>query len=60
MAKGAMAGIVEDGVTGFLVDDVEAAVEAVSRLSSPQRSQCVQAARARFSDVAMAAGHAAV
>lgn len=55
-----MAGIVEDGVTGFLVDDVEAAVEAVSRLSSPQRSQCVQAARARFSDVAMAAGHAAV
>lgn len=58
--KGAMPEIVDDGVTGFLVDDVGAAAEAVSRLSSLQRFDCVEAARTRFSDAAMAAAYGAV
>jgi glycosyltransferase involved in cell wall biosynthesis len=58
--RGAMPEIVEHGVTGFLVDDVAGAVEAVSQLHSLHRSDCVQAARTRFSDAAMAAGYTSV
>jgi glycosyltransferase involved in cell wall biosynthesis len=58
--RGAMPEIVEDGVTGFLVDDVEGAAAALKRLSALHRSDCVEAARSRFSDAAMASGYAAV
>jgi glycosyltransferase involved in cell wall biosynthesis len=58
--RGAMPEIVEDGVTGFLVDDVEGGARAVSHLSSLRRSDCVHSARSRFSDASMAHGYASV
>jgi glycosyltransferase involved in cell wall biosynthesis len=58
--RGAMPEIVEDGVTGFLVDDVEGGVRAVSQLSSLRRFDCVHSARSRFSDASMAHGYASV
>lgn len=58
--KGAMPEIVEHGKTGYLVDDVDGAVAAVARLSSLDRSDCVQSARSRFSAIAMADSYATV
>ena len=37
---GSVAEIVEDGVTGFIVESVEEAVEAVHRLPSIDRMEC--------------------
>jgi len=52
--RGAMPEIVEDGVTGFLVDDVDEAVVAVARLESISRQTCATQAATRFSDSVMA------
>lgn len=38
--QGAAPEVIEDGVTGFVVDDIEAAVEAVSRLPQLSRADC--------------------
>jgi glycosyltransferase involved in cell wall biosynthesis len=55
--RGAMPEIIEDGQTGFLVDDVDQAVAAVTRLPSLSRETCARAARNRFSDVVMASAY---
>ena len=52
--------MVEDGRTGFVVDDVAGAVEAVSRLPSIDRGRCRRTADGRFSIDAMAEGYGRV
>lgn len=52
--RGAMPEIIEDGRTGFLVDDVASAAHAVSAISSLDRRHCRQSAADRFSDARMA------
>ncbi len=51
---GALAGIVEDGRTGFLVDSPEAMAGAMRRAGGIDPGACRAAARARFSSAAMA------
>jgi glycosyltransferase involved in cell wall biosynthesis len=46
---GSVSEIVEDGETGFVVSDVEAAARAVRRIPSISRSRCRQAFETRFS-----------
>jgi len=48
-AKGSMTEIVRDGETGFLVPDINAAVDAINRIGSVSRSRCRQEAERRFS-----------
>jgi glycosyltransferase involved in cell wall biosynthesis len=52
--RGAMSEIIEDGLTGFLVDDVPAAVAAVGRVRALDRDACRARAAIRFSDTRMA------
>jgi len=52
---GALAEVVRDGITGFLVDRVEDAVQAVRHLEEINPAACVQHARERFSSRTMAA-----
>jgi glycosyltransferase involved in cell wall biosynthesis len=47
--RGSMPELLTDGVTGFLVDDVAAAVDAVRRLADISRSACRAEVVARFS-----------
>ncbi|WP_294236036.1 glycosyltransferase family 4 protein [uncultured Sphingomonas sp.] len=47
--RGSMPELIEDGVTGFLVDTVEQAIAAVDRLGEIDRAACRQAAATRFS-----------
>ncbi|HVR32958.1 MAG TPA: glycosyltransferase family 4 protein [Acidimicrobiia bacterium] len=58
--RGAMPEIVDDGLTGFLVDDVETAARAVTAVPSLDRAACRQAAEERFSDARMARDYAGV
>jgi glycosyltransferase involved in cell wall biosynthesis len=46
--RGSMPEVVDPGVTGFLVDTVEEAVEAVSRVASVDRAGCRAQAERRF------------
>lgn len=48
-ARGSMPELIEDGVTGFLVDSFDAAVDAIGRVGEIDRARCAAAARARFS-----------
>jgi glycosyltransferase involved in cell wall biosynthesis len=52
--KGALAEVVRDGVTGFLVDDVSQAVRALRQVGSIASESCVQHARENFSATKMA------
>ncbi|HLJ77135.1 MAG TPA: glycosyltransferase [Acidobacteriaceae bacterium] len=47
--SGALPEIVEDGVTGFLVDDVQGMAEAIGKVDTISRSRCRAAAERRFS-----------
>lgn len=47
--RGSMSELIEHGVTGFLVDDVDGAVEAFSRIDEIDREDCRAAVAARFS-----------
>jgi glycosyltransferase involved in cell wall biosynthesis len=47
--RGSMTELIEDGKTGFLVDTIHEAVEAVGQLSSINRSWCREHAISRFS-----------
>lgn len=58
--RGAMPEIIDDGVTGFLVDDTDDAVGAVQRLDDISRRSCRLAAETRFSDAVMAERYAAL
>jgi glycosyltransferase involved in cell wall biosynthesis len=55
--RGAMPEIVEDGVTGFLVDDVDAAVAAVGHLREIDPGACRRRVEESFSRQAMARGY---
>jgi glycosyltransferase involved in cell wall biosynthesis len=46
--RGSVPEIVEDGVTGFVVDDVESAVRAIGRLDELSRADCRAAFERRF------------
>ncbi|WP_315762105.1 glycosyltransferase family 4 protein [Sphingomonas sp. Y38-1Y] len=47
--RGSMPELIEDGVTGFLVDSVDEAVAAVDRLGEIDRAACRRAVEQRFS-----------
>jgi glycosyltransferase involved in cell wall biosynthesis len=55
--RGAAAEIVDDGVTGFLVDDPDEAVAAVRRVGRIDRSRCRLAAERKFSPVRFVEDH---
>ncbi len=54
---GALPEIVEDGLTGFLVESSDEAADAVGRLGEISRHQCRANAAARFSSERMASDH---
>jgi glycosyltransferase involved in cell wall biosynthesis len=47
--RGSMPELIDHGVTGFLVDSLEGAVEAIARIGSIDRAACRAAVAARFS-----------
>lgn len=51
---GSVEEILEDGVTGFIVDNIEQAIQAVHRISSISREKCRSAFEQRFSARRMA------
>jgi glycosyltransferase involved in cell wall biosynthesis len=51
---GSVPEVIEEGVTGFVVDSLEAAVTAVQRVSGVDRTRCRQVCEARFSVARMA------
>jgi len=51
---GAVPEVIEDGVSGYIVDGVDAAVAALSRLDAIDRRRCRRAFEARFTSVRMA------
>jgi glycosyltransferase involved in cell wall biosynthesis len=55
--RGAAREVVEEGVTGFLVDDTEQMAAAVERVSEIDRRRCATRARERFAPGRMAAGY---
>ena len=57
MARGAAPELVTEGVTGFLVDDVDGMVAAVPRVAALDPWACAAATRERFSPSAMAAAY---
>ncbi len=46
--RGSMPELIDDGVTGFLVDNVDEAVAAIARIDEIERNACRQAIRDRF------------
>jgi glycosyltransferase involved in cell wall biosynthesis len=58
--RGALPEIVDDGLTGILVDDVEAAIAAVPRALQLDRKSVAATARQRFSASRMVDGYLAV
>jgi mannose-6-phosphate isomerase-like protein (cupin superfamily) len=52
--RGSMPEIIRDGLTGFIVEDVEAAVRAVGRIDSLERRACRDDVEARFTCQRMA------
>lgn len=59
-ALGSMPELVVDGVTGFLVRDVDSAVEAVGRVADLRRGDCRADVEARFTAERMVAAYAAL
>ncbi len=58
--NGALAEIVQEGMTGFLVDGVAKAVEALERIERIKPEVCIDYARECFSSKVMAEGYARV
>jgi glycosyltransferase involved in cell wall biosynthesis len=54
LARGAAPELIENGVTGFLADDLEGLTEAVGRVDEIDRARCAHLAAERFSPAAMA------
>ena len=52
--RGSMPELIEDGVTGFLVDTVDEAIAAVAKIGTIDRAACRAAVAARFSVARMA------
>ncbi len=57
--RGAMPELIEDGVTGFLVDTVEEAAASVHRIGELDRGRCRNSAEERFDYTTMARGYVA-
>ncbi|MGB2602621.1 MAG: glycosyltransferase family 4 protein [Candidatus Sulfotelmatobacter sp.] len=55
--SGSVPEIIKDGTTGFIVDDADGAVEAVSKLNHIDRRSCRQHFERHFSDERMAADY---
>jgi len=53
-ASGAVVEVLEEGVTGYIVDNVDAAVDALTRLDAIDRRRCRAAFESRFTSVRMA------
>jgi glycosyltransferase involved in cell wall biosynthesis len=60
MRRGAMPELIEDGVTGFLVNSLDEAIAAAARLDEIDRAACRRAAEVRFSVDRMVDQHLAV
>jgi glycosyltransferase involved in cell wall biosynthesis len=58
--RGALAEIVQDGVTGYLVDGIDEAIEAVSKVEQIKTEACIRHAQEHFSSKAMARGYATI
>jgi glycosyltransferase involved in cell wall biosynthesis len=58
--KGSVPEVIDDGVTGFVVNDVDEAVRAVGRLGELSRRRCRQVFEERFSDERMTRDYLAV
>ncbi|MET4898359.1 glycosyltransferase family 4 protein [Sphingomonadaceae bacterium jetA1] len=58
--RGSMPELIEDGVTGFLVDSVEEAIAAVVRIDEIDRAACRRAVETRFSVDRMADAYLAL
>src|SRR5262249_54841174 len=52
--NGSVPELIDDGVTGFIVDSVDEAVQAVERVRSLSREQCRRVAMQRFTAARMA------
>lgn len=59
-ARGAVPEVVEDGVTGFIGDDIASLVSAVGQLATIDRSACRDRAERMFSDTAIVQDYLAV
>ncbi len=57
---GAVPEVIDDGVTGYIVDDLEGAVAAVARIGALSRAQCRAVFETRFSAVRMAESYVSV
>lgn len=60
LARGAVPEVVEDGVTGFVRDDIDGLVQAVGALDAISRSACRARVERLFSDAAVVEGYLAV
>jgi glycosyltransferase involved in cell wall biosynthesis len=60
LARGAVPEVVQDGVSGFVREDVEGMVEAVGRAGEIDRAACRASAERSFSDRAVVEGYLAV
>jgi glycosyltransferase involved in cell wall biosynthesis len=60
MRRGAAPELITEGVTGFLVPDIDGMVDAVRSVPGIDTRVCAKVARARFSPAAMASGYLAV
>ncbi len=58
--RGSVPEVIDDGVTGLIVDDVEAAVRAVGRVGELSRRRCREVFERRFSDERMARDYVAL
>jgi glycosyltransferase involved in cell wall biosynthesis len=58
--RGAAVEVVEDGVTGFLADDVEGLVEAYGKLGEIDPRRCSERAHERFGPAPMAEGYESI
>jgi len=52
--RGSVPEVITDGLTGFIVDDVDQAVEAVGKVGQIDRARCRQEFETRFTDQRMA------
>lgn len=59
-SMGAMSEIVDEGVTGFVVENVDGAVSALRKVGQIDRESCRASAEERFSDVRMTESYAGV
>jgi len=60
LARGAAPELVTEGVTGFLVHDIDGMTSAVARVAAIDAWACAHATRARFSPSTMAASYVQV